>query len=283
MIPRIIHVFWFGEVNPFVEACIARMSEVNPSFTVRRYSNFDEAEYVQGFDSLMLQSKTDWLRLCLVEKYGGIWLDASIICNRCIEESIDVTETRVVGFECPIGEGILENWAFGATPGHPFITEWKNEFGRAINMGFDSYKTHSGLQDHPIYEYMPYLTQHAAFLKVIPWFENAVTMHHSTDSNHGPYFFTKKEWDGGALTRPSAVIKLFLRDFHYPPLLKMTGETRAYVMCALQFIPVIHGSFLGRTLHIDNVQLITIRWMVAAAAVALTLKLNRSTSASRKR
>ena len=111
-----------------------------------------------GFEKLRLQAKTDFLRLCLVEKYGGVWLDASIICNRSIEESMDINETRVVGFECPMGKGILESWAFGARPSHPFITEWKNEFARAIRVGFDSYKKTSGLQHNAIYGCMPYLT-----------------------------------------------------------------------------------------------------------------------------
>ena len=203
-----------------------------------------------GFDALSVQAKTDWLRLCLVEKYGGVWLDASIICNRSIEESIDINETRVVGFECPIGQGILESWAFGARPSHPFITEWKHEFARAIRIGFKSYKETCGLHTHAIFEEMPYLTIHGAFVIVSRRFPGHVSMHHSLDPHHGPYYFTKDEWKRG--NRSHCALKLMLKDYNYPPLLKFTGETRGYVNIYMKLVPIFPRSFFARTLHLNN-------------------------------
>lgn len=247
MIPRVIHVFWSGPKNWFVNSCLERMSEVNPNWSVREYSNFDEAEQIDKFESLSIQGKTDWLRLCLLQKYGGVWLDATVLCNRSIEESFDVMETRVVGFECPIGKEILENWAFGARPHHPFIEAWKEEFARAIRMGFEAYKEQCGLEGSEIYDSLPYLSMHAAYVIVARYNPDSVCMQHSFDRNHGPFYFTHSEWKRGGI-RPFAVLKLFLRDFRYPPLLKFTGETRAYALKIGNAIPVLPGSFFSRTL-----------------------------------
>ena len=253
MIPKIIHVFWKGNHSEFVEACIARMRSMHPSWTLHRYSNFDEAEYVNGFDKLQMQAKTDWLRMCLIAKYGGMWLDASIICNGAIEESFDIKESRVVGFECPIGEGIMESWAFGATPLHPMIIAWKNEFRRAIEASFEVYKQQSGLEEHPIYEHMPYLTIHAAYVKIINKFRDKFFMHHSRHPRHGPFLFTKREWETNTLFgRRGAVSKLFLRDISLPPLIKFTSETRGYAEQMLLYVHVRPNSFLRRTLNLCN-------------------------------
>ena len=226
------------------------MRDANPGWTVIRYTNFEEADPVQNFDELQIQAKTDWLRICLIERYGGVWLDSSIICNRGIEETIDVSEDRVVGFECPIGTGILENWAFGARPNHPLIQDWRDEFKYAIEMGFDAYKQASStvLNTNDIYDHMPYLTMHGAFVIVRERHPGSVAMIHSMDDHHGPFRFTRDEWRRGS--RPLAVYKLFLWDFEYPPLLKLTGETRRYAEDALTFLPTLTHSFIYRTLRI---------------------------------
>ena len=54
MIPRIIHVFWGGKTNPCVDACIRRMADINPSWRVVHYTDFNEAEEIDGFDKLQI-------------------------------------------------------------------------------------------------------------------------------------------------------------------------------------------------------------------------------------
>ena len=275
MIPKIIHVFWSGKRNVIVEACIARMRIANPEWVVLRYDDFEETDFVQGFDALSIQAKTDWLRLCLVEKHGGVWLDSTIICNRCIEESIDVSETRVVGFECPIGNGILESWAFAARPNHPFIAAWKQEFGAAITMGFDEYKAQKShrLKGNAIYAHMPYLTMHGAFVLTAVKYPNSVTMRHSLDEHHGPFFFTKKEWKSGF--RFWAVVKLFLCDFKYPPLLKLTGETRKYMTTSLSVVPVLPNSFVAKRLNLSTSLHVKITYLVLVLALLSRVRVHK--------
>lgn len=288
MIPRVIHTFWTGEADVVVEACIARMSEANPGWEVARHADFKEAEAVEGFDALVVQAKVDWLRLCLVERYGGVWLDASVVCNRGVEESFDVSEARVVGFECPIGEGIMESWAFGARPRHPFITAWKREFGRAIGMGFEEYKSRSGLSSNAIFEHMPYLTMHGAFVLAAASYPNEVVMRHSLDEKHGPFYFAKKEWATNlGFVRSLSVCKLFLFDFPgYPPLLKLTGETRNHANSLLRRLPVLPSCFLRRTLHLRNDAVAAFHAaflslaFVATAALALRARSSRASSSS---
>lgn len=267
MIPKILYVFWLGPSHVIVEACIARMREMHPDWDVRRYSDFEEAEPVDGFDNLSVTHKTDWLRLCLIEKYGGVWLDSTIICNGTIEQCLDLSESRVVGFECPIGQGVLENWAFGAPPNHPFIAAWKREFRRAIVMGFDAYADAFPYKDHPIHSYMPYLTMHGAFIVVNARSPDAVVIRSSTHRECGPFHYTYREWKLKGIAPQWAVAKLFAWDFDYPPLLKLTGWHRSYAGRLYEFCGVRRNSFMHRTLHLPQ----TNRWYACVAGVFVGL------------
>lgn len=198
--------------------------------------------------------KTDWLRMCLLEKYGGVWLDASIVLNKPITTWLDMTEERVVGFQCPIGIGestpVLENWALAAKPSHPFITMWKNELRKAIMMGYDAYKdliVHT-YPKHPIFDMMPYLNMHGAFLVVND--PSQVRMLDCFDDNIGPFKFTQQEWKNGL--RYFAVWKMFLWSYEEMALIKLTGKTRSYAEICLKMLPIKRNSYMHRTLHVQN-------------------------------
>ena len=116
---------------------------------------------------------------------------------------------------------------------------------------------------------MPYLTMHAAFVKCVDTMGGMVVMHHSLDPNHGPFFFTKHAWEeGGKLSRPRAVSKLFRDDPRLPPLLKLTGETRGYAEQMLCYIPIHPNSFVRRTLHLSNTRRLA---RSSASVIALVL------------
>ena len=253
-IPRIIHVFWQGRRDPIVEACIARMHEINSGWDVRRYDAYDECEEVEGFDALRVQAKSDWLRICLIVKYGGLWLDATTICVDHVETWLDVAAERVVGFECPIKEGqstpALENWAFAARPGHPLARAWQREFGHAIRVGFDAYKAQNrdALGAHPIYGHMPYLTMHGAYLKVHD--DAQVFMRNVYDCDFGPFYYQRNHHKNGSKNRWIPTFRLFVADPRHPPLMKFTGEQRCYANNALAVMPLMPGSFMHKKLHL---------------------------------
>jgi hypothetical protein len=46
---------------------------------ISKYINIDE--YPLNYNKLIVQHKADWIRLKVLQKYGGLWMDASIIIN----------------------------------------------------------------------------------------------------------------------------------------------------------------------------------------------------------
>lgn len=192
MARKLIFTYWHSEILPhFVRACINTWKKYNPDFEVRIYNqNKFEKEFLpipKKFSDLEHCHKADCVRLFLLEKYGGIWIDSTVIMVGPLPifyHEID----DVHGFSVPWCDVSLENWFIAAPQNNHLISAWKKEFVRAIEMGFDNYKiiikniidnlesdqsdkssTHFsniliGLRK--VHRFLPYLTQHFTYLLV---------------------------------------------------------------------------------------------------------------------
>ena len=243
MIPRNIFTFWKGPKDELVTRCLKRMVDAHrPEWTVHILDDFAEADSIDGFDNLSVQHQADWLRICLIAKYGGVWLDASSICVRRVNEWVDtISDGRVVGFEAPHSNQVLENWAFAAPKGHPLIVAWKDEFARAIRMGFGAYKQYhiQHIGAHPIQDNMPYLTQHGAYARVHD--SRQGHMYSSCCPRIGPlsYLCPHSKW-----MRWIGDARLMLSS-HDPALIKIVKPDRIILNCLSYVLP----SWPGGTIH----------------------------------
>ena len=146
-----------------------------------------QSEYPKNFETLIPQHKADWIRLHLLEKHGGVWLDASIIINdptamdRLYEKSVK-TKSQFTGFSYRTDEQnsrskydlslYIENWFIMAPVNSIIIKLWLEQFEKAISMGFSEYKKSlavQGIDVSLIYNDSDsvYLTQHAALQQVL--------------------------------------------------------------------------------------------------------------------
>lgn len=82
-IPKVIWLYWEGEIPLFVEKCIENIKTKNASYVVNFLTPETVNQFIElDFDSLNIhlpQHKADLIRFKLLHLYGGIWLDASII------------------------------------------------------------------------------------------------------------------------------------------------------------------------------------------------------------
>ena len=136
----------------------------------------DISQPPSGFDKLIIQHKTDYYRLLLLQKYGGVWIDISIIVNdpREIDKLYDEAiskRSEFTGFilnQDPDRTKYIENWFIMAPKNSDLINVWLKEFTKAISMGFDNYmpsaKAEGVILVNPI---NPYLTQHACMQTVL--------------------------------------------------------------------------------------------------------------------
>ncbi len=182
-LPKIIWSFWDSkeipeDVRVIHENRVAKLPDWEFHFlnsnTIHDY--IDLSTLPPGFDKLKIQHKADYYRLLLLQKYGGLWLDASIIINdpsalnKLYEEAVH-KKSDFTGFTLnrnPDRTKYIENWFIMAPQNNYLINEWLKEFIYAIGLGFDKYMPSAQAEGVIMVEPInPYLTQHACMQTVL--------------------------------------------------------------------------------------------------------------------
>ena len=89
-IPKIIWTYWNSDdvLPDFIERCIQTWRDKNPDYEIivlndsklSDYLSSDEVRKIKGWKyNDCVQKHSDLVRLFILSKYGGIWLDASIV------------------------------------------------------------------------------------------------------------------------------------------------------------------------------------------------------------
>ena len=96
MIPKTIFTYWndISTATEFHKRCWKALRELNPNWKFIILT--DETlpaniDFPNNYNKLIVQHKADFLRLWLLHKRGGIWVDASILFRKPIDELYDLT------------------------------------------------------------------------------------------------------------------------------------------------------------------------------------------------
>lgn len=123
--PKIIHYCWFGG-NPLPELeqrCLASWKKHMPDWEYMWWneSNFDIAAaplYVrQAYEARKYAFVSDYVRLCALEKFGGLYMDVDFMVYRPFDELMD-KYAAFAGFEGskrnPVMQGVIASESHGA-------------------------------------------------------------------------------------------------------------------------------------------------------------------------
>nr|AYV98026.1 polyprotein [Cucumis melo alphaendornavirus] len=144
MIPKVIWTYWHSNVTSrVIKKCMDSIQHHNPDYEVIVITDKNIQVYltIDNFPastSRILEAKSDWIRLNLLLKYGGIWVDASSIgissFDDCLQEAIDsptgVLQVSLSSKEEPVK--VYENWFVVAPPHNPLIKEWLRLFEEVL-------------------------------------------------------------------------------------------------------------------------------------------------------
>lgn len=102
------------------------------------------APFTEYFN-LCVQNKADWVRLQLLEKYGGVWLDATVFLHKPLSSWIDFESEKLHVFKPPSlwwveCDPCLENWALACQQKHAFVVKWNELYSSFIRMGYQKFK-----------------------------------------------------------------------------------------------------------------------------------------------
>jgi len=207
-LPAIAWTHWNNERPPkVIKDILENRPQAMPNWEVRFVTDetvldyIDQGDFPLNYKGLSPAHRADWIRLRLLELYGGAWLDAGIIVNdgaaldRLREETI-TKRAEYTGFYPNDGlnkmgtPSYIDNWFIMAPKGSPFITTWKKEYETAIDMGFVPYKRKLTSSDLVFTDYNVkdpndvYLTPQASLQKILQTmsYKPNIILHHARDA-----------------------------------------------------------------------------------------------------
>lgn len=140
-IPPIVWAYWNGTMQPLlIQRCFDNWQRTNPGFTIRILNEASVLDYIPDIpavlDGASHAKRADWIRLELLRRHGGIWVDASSILTRPLDWVLEQharTPAEFTGFYLErhtrdAAYPVVENWFMAAPPGSPLIADWQHEF-----------------------------------------------------------------------------------------------------------------------------------------------------------
>ncbi|MEQ8268345.1 MAG: capsular polysaccharide synthesis protein [Parvibaculum sp.] len=126
--------WWQGRAAapPVVRACLTSWQRMNPGWELRCLDAGTALRYSPLGDYVDLQrqrvtapSLSDILRISLLHEFGGVWADATTICNRPLDEWLPAAAGEgFFAFDRQDPVRPVSSWFLAAETGNPLVSEW---------------------------------------------------------------------------------------------------------------------------------------------------------------
>lgn len=226
-IPRIIWSYWNNpEVPDFVAKCRKNWAKFAPNYEIRYLNKNNISDFItnmpDNWQSLPHYRQADVLRLKLLEKYGGIWMDASILLMENPDKFVggDVTLFTTPGTNN--NDPVYENWFIASTKNNEIIKKWIVEVEKAIKDP-DAYLESSSEYNKKLVNIPKYLICHLALRNIYDKNKNLFKNGKYIDSNSTAFYeHNKYNWKDVGMNA-------FNKDFSIHPerlMIKLRGCDR---------------------------------------------------------
>ncbi|MYI88394.1 MAG: hypothetical protein F4074_07485 [Synechococcus sp. SB0672_bin_10] len=143
-LPRIIWCYWsqgYENAPEIVKYCLASWKRHNPNWDVRFLTSETVSDYIDTIEmDAVFQKSThfdfpraiysDFLRLRLLQIYGGVWVDATLLCTCPLDMWLHTLMTSgVFMFQRPIDNSCpVANFFIAAQKNNSLVTRWSKIF-----------------------------------------------------------------------------------------------------------------------------------------------------------
>lgn len=235
--PRIIWTYWVTgaeDMPEVVKRCIDTWTKHNPDYSIRIMSRQTYRVYLPDLNLDQLRHndsparESDFMRLALLSKYGGFWMDASTICTAPLKWIQDLCKTNnkqmfgyyLPGFTSNDKYPVIESWIFACTKESSFVKAWSNEFYSmnnypSVNAYVEAARKDTDLQKIDLPEY---LAIHVAAQRVLQRNKNApytdLELVSAIQATNGPlHYLSKVAWSSedaikSICTNQTSLVKL---------------------------------------------------------------------------
>jgi len=208
-IPAIIWTYWNSDTIPdVVQRCIDSWAYHNPSYEINVVTPANLHDYIDvNITDLPFNDsparESDIVRLLLLEQYGGVWSDASILATAPYPFSLDSGAEFIGyylnGFTTRPEFPVLESWFFATVPHGQFIKGWKRAF-----FSLDTFVTVKDAVEYMKYlgidlqniSNIEYLFIHVAAQYVMQTDPSVLRTMRFMKAEDGPYrYLSQNDWD----------------------------------------------------------------------------------------
>jgi hypothetical protein len=136
LIPNIIWTLWlqgWDEAPEVVQTCLKTWQAHNPDWRIQALSSADLDRYLDAtlFNSLtggkdiQPEALSDIIRILLLERYGGVWVDSTVYCLKPLDAWLpEKLAGGFFAFAKPGPDRMLSTWFIAAAKGHYIVQEW---------------------------------------------------------------------------------------------------------------------------------------------------------------
>lgn len=136
MIPKKIHYCWFGrnEKPKLAQKCIASWRKFCPDYEIVEWNEDNFDVNTNAYTKMCYEQKkyaflTDYVRLVVVEKHGGIYFDTDVEVVRPFDDLL--LYKAFLGFEND--EHVASGLGFGAEAGNKIVKQMADEYDRLLD------------------------------------------------------------------------------------------------------------------------------------------------------
>lgn len=136
MIPKIIHYCWFGgnEKPKLAKKCIESWKKFCPDYEIVEWNEQNFDVNMNAYTKMCYENKkfaflTDYVRLFVVEKYGGIYFDTDVEVLCSFDDMLD--NEAFFGFEN--SEYINTGVGFGAEKSNILVIQMLEEYAKLLD------------------------------------------------------------------------------------------------------------------------------------------------------
>lgn len=132
-VPRHIYTLWqqgWDKAPPLVQACAQSWQDQNPGWTVHRLDDEQVAGLVPElaeFDHVRMgrAGQSDLVRMALIRKFGGLWVDATTWCARPLDDWLPgLMQSDFFTFSRPRAHRAVASWFIAAPAESQTMEAW---------------------------------------------------------------------------------------------------------------------------------------------------------------
>jgi Capsular polysaccharide synthesis protein len=152
-IPKLIWFMWlqgFDEAPMLIKKCYISWQKHNPDWKVVFLDEESVDKYVD-FQQQTIKSKhiskeaySDLVRINLLDKYGGVWVDATCFCCSPLATWLDeYTRSGFFGFYKPGRDRLISSWFLASAPNCRLTSIWRDESNKYwLDNNFTNQRNH---------------------------------------------------------------------------------------------------------------------------------------------